>query len=99
MTVPLRVSFEKVDPDPDSYQIDESVWIGWIDTPLQTMGAGAARMSWRQWARCVSERIIAGAAACAWVCRFSPGTYLQCLAICTAGQAIYALVYCTIEAL
>ncbi|UCG50425.1 MAG: hypothetical protein JSW58_09425 [Candidatus Latescibacterota bacterium] len=98
-TVPLRVSFDKVNPNPDSYQIDESVWLGWIGTPLQSVGAGAARMSWSQWARCVSERIAAGAAACAWICRYSPATYLQCLAICSAGQVIYALVYCTIQAL
>ncbi|UCH85630.1 MAG: hypothetical protein JSW50_08080 [Candidatus Latescibacterota bacterium] len=112
--VPLRIVFEKTTRESDVYQIGESVWLEWIDPPLATASAQrtntttktptaaaalAAKMSVSQWIKCVSERIAAGAVACAMVCRLAPVVYLQCMANCTTGHVTYALVACTIQAL
>jgi hypothetical protein len=42
----------------------------------------------------VGERIAAGAASCAVTCGFALNLYLPCLAKCTAGYAMYAMLYC-----
>ena len=42
----------------------------------------------------VAERLAAGAASCSVTCAFSAMFYLHCFAKCTAGYAIYAIVYC-----
>ncbi len=98
--VPLRVSFADVPVKGDSYPIGEGVWVALAGEPTDLGGyLTAAQLSWREWLRCVAEKVVAGAASCAWACRFAAGLYVACLTKCTEGYAIYALVSCTIQQL
>lgn len=98
--VPVRVSFTDAPVDDDAYAISEGVWLDFAGEPLGVEGQlSAAQLSWRAWARCLVERLVAGAASCAWTCQFASGLYLHCLTHCTAGYVIYALFSCTFQQL
>ena len=96
--VPLTVSFAGDPNRDDSYEIGEGVWVALAGEPMSAAANLApAQVSWRDWLRCVVERIVAGAASCAWTCRHFGGLYLPCLAKCTAGYAIFAIFYCAFQ--
>lgn len=98
--VPVRFSFADAPIDDDAYEIGEGVWMALAGEPLGADARlGAANLSWRAWFRCLAERMAAGLASCAWTCQFAPTLYLHCLAQCTAGYVIYALISCTFQAL
>lgn len=102
--VPLKCSFTDAPADDEALQISDGVWMALAGEPVgYAVGAGpglsSARLSWRAWFRCLVERIVSGAASCAWSCQFTSGLYLPCLAQCTAGYAIYALFSCSFQAM
>lgn len=98
--VPLRVSFANAPNDDSACRISEGVWISLADESLGVEAClSTAQLSLRAWLRCLAERLVAGAASCAWTCQFAPGLYLQCLAHCTAGYVIYAIFSCTFQEL
>jgi hypothetical protein len=98
--VPLTVSFAAPPIERDVQQISEGVWLALAGEPVNAgRYLSAAQLPWREWLQCVAERIVAGAATCAWSCRFAAGLYLACITKCTEGYAIYALVACTIQML
>jgi hypothetical protein len=102
--VPLTLKFTKDAPAGEFERIGDDAWLGFPDGAPPASGFGdinaaAARISWRQWLGCVTERIVAGGASCAFLCRFAFGGYLHCVAVCTAGHAIYAFLYCSFQQL
>ena len=100
VVVPVTLIFSKEMPGMDFEMIGEDTWLGLAGEPVTTSMAGAAaRISWRQWLRCVSEHMFAGTMSCALVCMYAPGGYLQCISVCAAGHAVYAFVSCTIAQL
>jgi len=95
VAIPLRVAFDDDPPDGDFQRIGEGVWLGFAEEPLGAGGVeSSARFYWSPWLRCVGERIAAGAASCAVTCSFTFNFYIPCLVKCTAGYAMYAMLYC-----
>ncbi len=103
VVVPVTLTFSKEAPGNDFEQIGDDVWIGLSGPPSTACTAdidpAAARISWRQWLRCISERMVAGGISCAYLCLYAPGGYLQCIAVCAAGHAVYAFIQCSIAQL
>jgi hypothetical protein len=96
--VPVKFSFADCPGDDDACRISEGVWMALTGEPAgPDARLSAEQLSWRAWFRCLVERIVAGAASCAWTCRFAPGLYWPCLAECTAGYVIYAIFSCSFQ--
>lgn len=95
VAIPLRISIGQDPPEEEFEEIGDGVWMGFAEEPVGIGGASSsARVVWGPWLSCVAERLLSGAASCAVSCRWTLNFYLHCFAKCTAGYAIYAMIYC-----
>jgi hypothetical protein len=100
VAVPLRISLDPNPPGEEFEEIGDGVWMGFAEEPVGVgAAASSARLVWGPWLTCVAERLVAGAANCALTCRYTLTLYMHCFAKCTAGYAIYAMLYCAIAQL